>query len=110
MWSQWHKEAQRDFFLTDPLDAVKETPASGRGRRNRLPHHLKHWPAIGGGGGFARRFRLRIESISQLLSERYFTQGKYRKFSARNAPTASANRTAKPVRFTLTLPMEIPIT
>jgi len=43
-------------------NAVKETPASGRGRRNRLPHHSKHWRAI----RWRRRFRLHRTERTQL--------------------------------------------
>jgi hypothetical protein len=32
---------------------VKEMPARGQGRRNRLPHQCKHGTCFGGAGGFA---------------------------------------------------------
>jgi hypothetical protein len=35
---------------------AKEAPASGRGRRNRLPHRCKLTTSLGGSGGFARDF------------------------------------------------------
>src|SRR5205823_6848259 len=42
-----------DRVKNTPSEGVKESPARGRGRRNRLPHHGKHWPSQGGAGGFA---------------------------------------------------------
>ena len=46
--------AIRDTTKSPSLSlAPNRAPASGRGRRNRLPHHGKHTTCLGGAGGFA---------------------------------------------------------